>query len=42
MLKDIVDKSHRGPGKVVFDDDPEKLVERLIDLIEKEKENNHK
>ncbi len=42
MLKDIVDKSHRGPGKVIYDPDPKRLVEKLIDLIEKEKENNKK
>ena len=42
MLKDIVDKSHRGPGKVIYDPDPKRLVEKLIDMIEKEKENNHK
>ncbi len=42
MLKEIVEKSHRGPGKVIYDTDPEKLVSKLIDAIEKEKENNHK
>lgn len=42
MLKEIVDKSHRGPGKVVYDSDPKRLVEKLIALIEKEKENNNK
>ncbi len=42
MLKDLVESSHRGPGKVIYDPDPKKLVERLIDMIEKEKENNKK
>lgn len=42
MIKDIVDKSHRGPGKVIYEPDPKKLVEKLIDMIEKEKENNNK
>lgn len=41
MLKDIVDKSHRGPGKVIYEPDPKKLVQKLIDMIEKEKQNNH-
>lgn len=42
MLKDIVDKSHRGPGKVIYEPDPKKLVEKLIDMIGKEKEANGK
>ncbi len=42
MLKDLVEKSHRGPGKVIYDPDPKRLVEKLIDMIEKEKENNKK
>lgn len=38
MAKHIIEKSHRGPGKVVFDSDPEKLLEKVIELIRKEKE----
>jgi len=37
MVKDIVKKSHRGPGKIVYDSDPKKLVKKVIKLIEKEK-----
>lgn len=37
MIRDIVSKMHRGPGKIVYDSDPKKLVEKLIKLIEKEK-----
>ncbi|MBU2564412.1 LOG family protein [Patescibacteria group bacterium] len=37
MIKDILRKSHRGPGKTVFDPDPKKLVSKVIKLIEKEK-----
>ncbi len=37
MLKDIVDKGQRGPGKVIFDPDPRVLVEKLIKMIRKEK-----
>lgn len=37
MIKDIVEKSHRGPGKIVYDPDPKKLVSKVIGLIEKEK-----
>src|SRR3989338_8205832 len=36
-LKDIVEKSHRGPGKIVYDSDPKKLVEKLLVLIERDK-----
>ncbi len=37
-LKEIVAKGNRGPGKIVYDDDPKKLVEKLIEIIKKEKE----
>ena len=37
MIQDIVAKGHRGPGKIVYDSDPKKLVERVIELIKKEK-----
>jgi len=37
QLKDIVAKGNRGPGKIVYDQDPKILVEKVIDLIEKEK-----
>lgn len=40
-LSGIIEKSHRGPGKVIFDSDPKKLIERLVVLIEKDKEKNH-
>ncbi|MDP3727126.1 MAG: hypothetical protein Q8R35_00625 [bacterium] len=36
-VKEIVDEAHRGPGKIVYDRDPAKLVSRLIGLIQKEK-----
>jgi len=36
-IKDIIAKMHRGSGKVVYDDDPKRLVEKVIELIEKEK-----
>lgn len=37
MIKEIVDKGHRGPGKIVYDSDPKNLVARLIVLIKEEK-----
>ncbi|MEK7520662.1 MAG: hypothetical protein AAB560_01130 [Patescibacteria group bacterium] len=40
MLKEIVNGAHRGPGKVVFSPDPKKLLDMLVELIEKEKAAN--
>lgn len=37
MLREIVADSHRGPGKIVYDSDPKRLVEKLIKMIKKEK-----
>ncbi len=37
MIKEIVKKSHRGPGKIVYDADPKNLLEKLLKLIKKEK-----
>lgn len=36
-LKELLEKGHRGMEKVVFDPDPKKLVEKVIELIKKEK-----
>jgi len=41
MVKDIVKKSYRGPGKIVYDSNPKKLVSKVIKLINKEKNNNN-
>lgn len=38
MIKGIVENSHRGPGKIVYESDPKILIEKLIKLINKEKE----
>lgn len=37
MIEEIVEKAKRGPGKIVYDSDPKKLVEKVIELVEKEK-----
>ena len=37
-IKTIIEKAHRGPGKVVFSSDPKELLEKLTDLIRKEKD----
>jgi len=36
-IENIVSKAHRGEGKIVYDSDPKKLIEKLIVLIDKEK-----
>lgn len=37
-INEIVEKMHRGEGKIVYESDPKKLVAEVIKLIEKEKE----
>ncbi len=37
MIKDLVPKMHRGPGKIVYDSDPKRLVEKVLELVQKEK-----
>ncbi|MEK7151541.1 MAG: hypothetical protein AAB784_02425 [Patescibacteria group bacterium] len=39
-IKHIVDMGHRGKGKIVYDSDPKRLVEKLIELIDKERGDN--
>ena len=47
MLKHIIDEAHRPNVKIIFDSDPKALIERLIEIVTKEKEgmmlvyNNH-
>lgn len=36
-IKEIVENSHRGPGKIVYESDPKTLVEKVIELVRKEK-----
>lgn len=37
VIKKIIDEGHRGPGKVVYDSDPKRLVEKVLELVKKEK-----
>ncbi len=37
LLEDLVAKSHRGSGKVVYDPDPKRLVERVMEMVKVEK-----
>ncbi len=36
MLEDIIKKSHRGQGRVVFESDPEKLLDKVVELIKEQ------
>ena len=37
MIREIVGRSHRGPGKIVYDSNPKRLLQKLLKLIRKEK-----
>ena len=36
-VEEIVEKSHRGSGKIVYDSDPKTLVKKVLELARKEK-----
>jgi uncharacterized protein (TIGR00725 family) len=36
MVEEIISKSRRGPGKVIFDDSPERLLDKMISLVQNE------
>ena len=36
-IEDIIAKAHRGPGKVVFDPSPKRLIEKIMELVRREK-----
>lgn len=38
QIKDMVAKSNRPADKIVYDEDPKRLIEKVIALVEKEKE----
>ncbi len=40
MLREILEKSHRGWGKTVFSRDPADLLDKVLDLIETEDDKN--
>lgn len=42
VIKDIWDKSFRPNSKIVFDDDPKRLLDKVIALINKDKEEEFK
>lgn len=40
IIKRIISESHRGPGKMVYSSSPKDLVEKVIELIKKDKNNS--
>lgn len=40
-IQEIVEKMHRGPGKVIYESDPKKLVAGVIEMIEENRNGNH-
>jgi uncharacterized protein (TIGR00725 family) len=42
MVRDIVKKSHRGMGKIVYNSNPRQLVRKLLKLVEEEKNKHNK
>jgi len=42
MIKEIVKKTHRPHGKIVYSSDPEELINNLVKIIEKEKKKEEK
>ena len=42
VIKEIWEKSHRPNKKIVFDSDPKRLLDKIIDLIKKDKEEEFK
>lgn len=37
MIDEIVENSHRGPGKIVYDTNPEVLLEKVLAVVDQEK-----
>ncbi len=38
VIKNILEKGHRGTENVVFDSDPKRLIEKVSELIKKQKD----
>lgn len=37
-IKGIIERGNRGPGKIVYSSDPKKLVEKIVEMVKKEKD----
>jgi len=40
MISEIVKNANKGPGRIVYDDDPKRLVEKICEMIDEEKREN--
>jgi len=41
IIQTIIEKAHRPNDKIVFDSDPKKLVEKVLELVKKDKEETY-
>lgn len=44
IFRQLIERSHRAKemeNKIIYDSDPKRLLDKLVELIKKEKENNH-
>jgi len=37
LIRDLLPKLHKGKGRIVFDTDPKKLVEKVLELVKEDK-----
>jgi hypothetical protein len=37
LIREIIERAHRGSAKIVFDSSPKSLVEKVLELVKKEK-----
>ncbi len=42
MIKEMIAKSHRGKGKIVYSSDPKELVQKLLEVIDKDRDETKK
>ena len=40
MIKEIVERTHRGPGEIIFSDKPDVLLDKLLTIIEEDEAKN--
>lgn len=42
MIRDVIGKTRRGPGKIIYSSNPKELVEKVLEAVAKEKVTNHR
>ncbi|HBB56585.1 TPA: hypothetical protein DEW47_01795 [Patescibacteria group bacterium] len=42
IIKKIIEEGHRGNGKIIYESDPKKLVEKILKAVDEEKIKTHK